>query len=188
MSDAVFYTIGSLVVVASIACWLINLFTLPGNWGIPILAIGMAWFFPGDSPADGPAAPGVGWIAVGVLVGLAILGEILELAASAAGAAKQGASRRAIVLSLFGSFGVSMVGAVLCSGLVPVIGTLIGAVVGGCAGAWGGAYLGEMWKGRSQPDRLAAGHGAAIGRVLGTISKLLVGAVMVGVIAAAVFI
>ena len=78
MSDVVFYIIGSLVVVASIACWLINLFTLPGNWGIPILAIGMAWFFPTDSLPDGSATPGVGWIAVGVLVGLAILGEILE--------------------------------------------------------------------------------------------------------------
>ena len=184
MPDATFYIIGSLVVLASIACWLVNLFSLPGNWGIPILAAGLAWFFPVDTS---PGGPGVGWIAVGVLVGLAVLGEILELTASAAGAAKQGASRRAIVLSLFGSFVVSMVGAVLCSGLFPVIGSLIGAVVGGAAGAWGGAYVGEMWKGRSQPDRLAAGHGAAIGRVLGTISKLLVGGVMIGVITAAVF-
>ena len=60
--------------------------------------------------------------------------------------------------------------------------------MGGGAGAWGGAYLGEMWKGRSQPERLAAGKGALVGRVLGTFSKLLVGVIMVAVFTAAAFI
>ena len=185
MPDATFYVIGSLVVLASIACWLLNLLTLPGNWGIPILAVGMAWFFPVDTP---PGSPGIGWIVVGVLVGLAVLGEILEWVAGAAGAARQGASRRAIALSLLGSCGVSMFGAVLGSGVFPVIGTLIGAVIGGAAGAWAGAYLGEMRSGRSRSERLAVGRSAAIGSVLGTVAKLVIGIVMVGVIAAAVFI
>lgn len=42
------------------------------------------------------------WWAVGGLVALAGLGELLELLAGAAGAAKLGASRRSIVMSMLG--------------------------------------------------------------------------------------
>ncbi|MEC9010776.1 MAG: DUF456 family protein [Planctomycetota bacterium] len=185
MIDLTYYLLATLAVLVSILLWLTNLLTLPGNWGIPIVALGLAWGFPIDAATDGP---GIGWDSVGVLFGLALLGEVLEFVAGAAGAAKQGASRRAIALSLVGSFVVSLLGAVLLGGLIPIVGALLGAVLGGGAGAWCGAYLGEMWKGRSAPERMAAGRGAVIGRVLGTVSKLLVGAVMIGVISAAAFI
>ena len=185
MIDATYYALATLAVLVSILLWLANLLSLPGNWGIPIVALGLAWAFPIDPSTGGP---GIGWGSVGVLFGLAVLGEVLEFTAGAAGAAKQGASRRAIVLSLIGSFVLSLLGAILLGGLIPIVGALVGAVLGGGGGAWCGAYLGEMWKGRSAPERLAAGRGAVIGRVLGTVSKLLVGAVMIGVISAAAFI
>jgi uncharacterized protein YqgC (DUF456 family) len=184
MIDVAYYSLATLAVIGSIFLWLTNLLSLPGNWGIPLLALGLAWFFPVDPETS---SPGIGWTVVGVLVALAVAGEVLEFTAGAAGAAKQGASRRAILLALVGSFAISLIGAVLLTGVIPLIGTLVGAVLGGAAGAWGGAYLGEMWKGRSQPERLAASQGAVIGRVLGTVSKLLAGAVMVAVFSVAAF-
>jgi uncharacterized protein YqgC (DUF456 family) len=185
MIDVTYYVLATLAVLVSVLLWLANLLSLPGNWGIPVLAIALAWLFPVDASTHGP---GVGWDTVAVLVGLAVLGELMEFAAGATGAAKQGASRRAILLSLVGSCGLSLLGAVLAAGLIPIVGALVGALLGGAAGAWGGAYLGEMWKGRSQPERLAAGKGALVGRVLGTFSKLLVGVIMVAVFTAAAFI
>ena len=185
MIDATYYVLATLAVLASVLLWLANLLSLPGNWGIIVLAIALAWLFPVDASTHGP---GVGWDTVAVLAGLALLGELMEFAAGATGAARQGASRRAILLSLVGSCALSLLGALLVAMLIPVVGALIRALVGGGAGAWGGAYLGEMWKGRSQPERLAAGKGALVGRVLGTFSKLLVGVIMVAVFTAAAFI
>ena len=114
MMDLTYYLLATLAVLVSILLWLTNLLSLPGNWGIPIVGLGLAWGFPIDATTGGP---GIGWDSVGVLFGLALLGEVLEFVAGAAGAAKQGASRRAIALSLVGSFVVSLVGAVLLGGL-----------------------------------------------------------------------
>jgi hypothetical protein len=71
---------------------------------------------------------------------------------------------------------------------VPVVGSLIGAVAGGAAGAFGGAYAGEAWKGRTEDERMAVSTAAMVGRVLGTVGKLGIGAVMVVVTAVAVFV
>ena len=185
MIDVTYYILATLAVLVSVILWLTNLLSLPGNWGIIVLAIVLAWLFPLEPSTQ---APGVGWDTVAVLAGLAVLGELIEFAAGATGAAKQGASRRAILLSLLGSCVLSILGALLVAAVIPVFGALVGAVLGGAGGAWGGAYLGEMWKGRSQPERLAAGKGALVGRVLGTFSKLLVGVIMVAVFTAAAFV
>ena len=83
----------------------------------------------------------------------------------------------AIVGAMFGS----MVGAMFLSA-VPIIGTIIGAVGGAALGSFGGAYLGEMWKGRDQKERLDIGAAAMLGRLLGTMGKLIVGAIMVAVV------
>ena len=188
VTEAVYYLLAVLLILAALGCWLANVLTLPGNWVIPLLAGGFAWAYPAQPGAVVAAKTlGISWMVVWVLLGLAVLGELLELAAGMAGAARQGASRRAMALSLVGSFVGSMVGAILLSGVFPLVGTLVGAVAGGAGGAFGGAYLGEWWKGRNSPDRLAVGRGALLGRVLGTLSKLLVGATMVTVLAISAF-
>ena len=105
----------------------------------------------------------------------------IEFAAGAAGAAKQGASRRAVVLAAVGAIAGSFGGAAVCSA-IPVIGTIIGALGGGAFGAFGGAYLGEVWKGKSSDERLKIGKAALVGRLLGTLGKLSVGAVMVVIV------
>lgn len=163
-----------LLLVANLACWVATVFTLPGNWGIVVLAALCAWLLP---EPEGWRL-GFTWIAVIALTVLAGVGELIEFFAGAAGAAKQGGSRRAMVLALIGAAIGSVVGAML--GVpIPVVGSIIAAIGGGAAGAFAGAYLGEYWKGRASHERLAISTGAMLGRVMGTVGKLAVGAVMV---------
>jgi uncharacterized protein len=172
---------GVVLILAAIGCWFTNIFTLPGNWLIVGLAAVYAYFLPADEYGRG-----FGWITVTVLALIAALGEAIEFAAGAAGAAKHGASRRAMLLSMVGA----MVGSVLGAAIgipVPIVGPLVAAVGGGAAGAFGGAYLGEVWKGKDNPDRMAVSTGALIGRLFGTIGKLAAGAAMVAVLAVMTF-
>src|SRR4051794_10018940 len=73
-----------------LAGWLMTLFSLPGNWVIVASATLFAWLV----PADGSSGIGMSWSAVLALAGLAILGEIVEFAASALGASRAGGSKR----------------------------------------------------------------------------------------------
>lgn len=172
---------GILLVLAAIGCWFTNAFTLPGNWLIVGLAALFAWLLPAEEYGRG-----FGWITVIVLAVIAGLGELIEFAAGAAGAAKKGASRRAILFSMIGAMIGSIAGAAI-GFPIPIIGPLIAAVGGGAAGAFGGAYLGETWKGKQHPDRAAVSSGALMGRLFGTVGKLAAGAVMVAVLAVMTF-
>lgn len=168
----IFYLCAVLVIVLSCAAWLTTLFTVPGNWLIVGIAAIFAWLYPLDG------SRGISWTTVAVLLGLAILGELIEFGASAAGAAKHGASKRGVALSMVGAMVGSIVGIMI--GLpIPVIGSFIMALVGGAAGAFAGAYLGESWKGRPEEHSVAVGKGAFAGRIWGTVGKLAVGAVMI---------
>jgi uncharacterized protein YqgC (DUF456 family) len=165
-----------LLVVASCVAWLLTLFTLPGNWLIVAIAALFAWLLPAE------AGRGVTWTTVAGMVVLAIVGEIVEFGAGAAGAAKLGASRRAIVLSIVGAMVGSITG--LATGLpIPSLGSFVMALLGGAAGAFVGAYAGEAWKGRTEAERMAAGRGAFAGRLWGTAGKLAVGAIMLAILA-----
>lgn len=174
-AEWIYWTCGVvLLLVANCVCWVATVFTLPGNWLIVTLAALCAWLLP-ERPGD---ELGFTWTGVIVLAVLAGIGELVELAAGAAGAAKQGASRRAMVLSLFGAGVGSFAGAII--GVpIPVVGSIVAAVGGGALGAFAGAYLGEYWKGRLSHERLSISTGAMLGRVAGTIGKLIIGAAMV---------
>ena len=117
-----------------------------------------------------------------MLTVLAILGEIVEFGAGAAGAAKQGASRRGIILSILGAMIGSFTGLAI-GAPIPILGSFVMAVLGGAAGAFVGAYAGEAWKGRGEAERLAVGRGAFSGRLWGTVGKLAVGAIMLAIVA-----
>ena len=83
-----------------------------------------------------------------------------------------------MVLSLLGAAVGSIGGAV--AGLpIPVIGSAVAAVMGGAIGAFGGAILGELWKGRATHQQLEVGRAAFLGRLFGTMGKLVVGAIMI---------
>ena len=172
----------ALTLLAAAGGWLANLFSLPGNWLI-VLTAGLAMAFAPTS--DGQ--PLIGWTGLGLLLGLAVLGEVVEFAAGAAGAAKRGASKRAVWMSVGGAMAGSIAGAT--AGIpVPLVGPLIGAVLGGGAGAFGGAYAGEAWKGTGRSDAVAISTAAFKGRLLGTAGKLAVGAVMLVCLTAAMFV
>ncbi len=172
MSHWWYYGWALVLVVTNILAWLSNLIAVPGNWIIVSFSVLFAWLVPTEADM-----PGIRWTTIAVLVALAIAGELIEFMAGAAGAAKQGASRRSIVMSIVGAVMGSSVGLVF--GLpIPIVGSSIAAIVGGACGAFAGAYLGEEWKGRSPEETVRAARSAFSGRLWGTAGKLAVGAVM----------
>jgi uncharacterized protein YqgC (DUF456 family) len=174
MDAWLYYTLAIFVVLAGGVCWLSNLFKLPGNWALAGLVAAFAYFVPVDG------SRGISWTSVGIIVALAVAGEIVEFAAGAVGAAKVGASRRSIWFSLIGAMAGSIGGAAI-GAPIPLIGSLVAALVGGSAGAFAGAYLGEASIQRPHGERVAVGKGAMIGRLWGTVGKFAVGAVMLAV-------
>jgi uncharacterized protein YqgC (DUF456 family) len=160
-----------LLAVFAIVSWLSQLVGLPGNWMLVVAVALYAWIAPSEGRAD------IGWQTVAVLIVLAIVGEIVEFIAAASGVTKAGGSRRGALLALVGSIIGGIVG--LGIGLpVPVVGSLLAALVFGGLGALAGAMLGESWKGRDFDASLEVGKAAFVGRVLGTVGKLIVGSVM----------
>ena len=177
MMDAwLYYLLAIVLLLACGVCWLSNLFALPGNWALAALVAAFAYFVPVDG------SRGVSWTSVGIVVALAVAGEIVEFAAGAVGAAKVGASRRSIWLSLVGAM-IGSIGGAAIGAPIPIIGSLVAALVGGSAGAFIGAYLGETSIERSHGERFAVGKGAMIGRLWGTVGKFAVGAVMLAITA-----
>ena len=123
----------------------------------------------------------LGWTVVAVILGLALLGELLEFPASAMGAVKGGGSKRGAALALGGSVVGGMVG--LAVGVpIPLVGSLVAAVLFGGLGALLGAMVGETWKGRDLDQSWRVGKSAFWGRLLGTLAKTMVGSVMVVVV------
>lgn len=174
------YLWATVLLIGCIAAWISTLFLLPGNWAMVVMAALYAWLLPAEY------LPRLSWVIVGVSLGLALLGEVLEFAAGAAGAAKHGGSRRGMVLSIVGTIAGSILGAAV--GVpIPVVGSVIGALLFGAVGAFLGAYLGEYWVGRAHEDRVQISTAATIGRLIGTTGKMLCGAAMVVLIGADAF-
>ncbi len=166
-----------LLVSVLAAGWTLNLFSLPGNWLNATAVVCYAGLLPAGR------GPSISWWLVGVVFLLALLGEALEMAAGAAGAARLGGSRRGVVLALAGSLAGSVLGAAI--GLpIPLIGSLAAIVLGAALGALGGAMLGESWKGRGLDHSWQVGQAAFWGRLLGTGGKLAAGAAIVAVVVA----
>src|SRR5436190_89631 len=134
MEAWIYYIWAIALVFACGLAWLTTLIGLPGNWLIAGFAALFAWLVSQQSDR------GLTFTTVAILAGLAILGEIVEFATGAAGAAKRGASKRSIALAMIGAVVGSMVG--IAIGLpIPILGPFIMALIGGAAGAFFGAYL-----------------------------------------------
>lgn len=158
--------------------WLMTIFSLPGNWLIALSAAVYAWLTPAES------GWGLSWTWVGVLVGLALLGEIIEFIAGAMGVKRRGGSRRGAVLAIVGSIAGGMLGATL--GLpIPLIGAPVGIIFGASFGAMGGAVLGETWHGKSPEQSLHIGRGAFWGRLFGSLAKTILGTLMAALVVVA---
>ncbi len=166
------------LVVALAACWWLTLFGLPGNWLIVALAVGDFYL------VDPERRVAMGTFTLCVLAGLALLGELLELAAGSVGAKRAGGSRRGALLAIVGAIVGAVTGAVI--GLpIPIIGSAAAAVLFASPGAAAGAVLGETSGGKTLDESWRIGHAAFWGRLFGTLGKVFLGAVMVCVAAVA---
>ena len=155
----------SFLIALNAVALLSNLFLLPGNWVMTGL---LCIFLLASDFGHGPT-----WIIVAICVALAGLGEVLELAMGSAKAAKKGASRRAMLISMGMSFVCSIAGTFLIP--IPVVGSVVGAILGAALGAFAGAWLGEAWKGTEPALRSEIGTAAMSGRLLGMLAKGVVG-------------
>lgn len=170
----------TLFILMILGFWLINLVGLPGNWFI--VAICLIWMF------FGPADYRFPWIVVAVLAVLALIGEGIEFGASVLGTKKLGGSGRGATLSVIGSVIGGIVGAIFGIPIpIPVVGILIGSILFAAIGAWVGATIGEKWVGKSTQESVKIGGAAFVGRLLGTVGKLVMGSVMVVLAIAAPF-
>lgn len=161
-----------LLILVMVVAWLLTLLGLPGNWVMVAAAAVYAAFAPVTQPA------GLGWEIVAVLVGLALVGELIEFIAGAAGVAKGGGSRRGALLAIVGS----VVGAILGAGVgipIPVIGPIVAAILFAALGAMVGAMIGEHSVGRTAEATWQIGKAAFWGRLFGTLAKATIGAAMV---------
>lgn len=166
------YVYAVVLTVLNLAFWVGILFNLPGTWLMVLVTALLKWWQ--------PAYIQVSWTVLGVALGLAALGEVLEFVLGAAGSRHAGGSTRAAALAIVGSLVGGIVGMALP---VPLLGTLIGA----CLGAFAGSLIGDLWAGRPLFPSFEAGWGAAVGRFWGTLAKLAIGALIVVLLALAAF-
>ncbi len=137
---------------------------LPGTWLI-VLATGLVAWWRWDQQT-------IGWYALAAVLGLAILGEVLEFIAGALGARTAGASKRAAAIAIVGG----VIGAIAGTPLIPI--PIVGTLVGAAIGAGLGSVLGDKWAGRQWGEALKGGQGAAIGKLGGSVAKLTVAVLM----------
>jgi uncharacterized protein YqgC (DUF456 family) len=106
----------------------------------------------------------VGWPTLLVLGIMALLTYVVDFAATALGAKRFGASKRAVIGAALGALAGLFVG---------FIGVLIGPFIG--------AVIGELSARRSLEDATRAGIGATVGLALGAAAKFALAFSMVGI-------
>src|SRR5438094_1121309 len=127
---------------------------LPGLWVMVAGVVGYGWLTDFRS---------VGVTTIALVLGLALVGEIVETWLGFRLARRYGGSSRAGWGALVGGLIGALVG-------VPV--PLIGSVIGGFVGAFLGAALFEYTRGRQYETAAKAGWGAVLGRAAAAAVKL----------------
>lgn len=154
------WVLGGLLMLVGLAGTL-----LPLVPGIPLMMAGMllaAWA--GDFTR-------IGWWTLALLAVLTLLSFVIEAAAAALGAKRVGASRGAVIGAALGT-------------LLGFFAGFIGIIVGPFLGAVAGELLARPGASRA----MQVGVGAWIGFLFGTVAKIAVAFVMVGVFVAALVI
>lgn len=106
-----------------------------------------------------------------VLLGLALLGELLEFVIGTFYVARKGATRSGVAAAFVGG----LLGAFLGNAVLPVL----GAVLGSFLGAFAGAVLGEYRRNQKMEPSLRVGGYAFLGRIMAMVIKHLIALVMV---------
>ncbi len=159
-----------LTLIAMLTGMFLSILGLPGIW-LMVGAVGVyAWLTRFQQF--------VGTTSLIVLVVIALLAEAVEFLAGSAGAKKAGGSKRAMMGAVIGA----LIGGIFLSVIpVPVISTIVGA----CLGAFIGAAVVELMIFKDVDRSLRVGVGAAHGRFLGILGKLIF-SIIIFVIAAIV--
>ncbi|MEM7626727.1 MAG: DUF456 family protein [Planctomycetota bacterium] len=139
---------------------------LPGTWLMLIATGAFAWWRWGEERFS------YGWWPLAILLGLALLGELIEFLAGALGSRTAGGSKRGAALSVATAIVGAIAGSIFIP--IPIVGTLLGAGVG--AGV--GALLGDKWAGREWGEAWKGAGGAAVGKLSGAAAKLAIAAAM----------
>jgi uncharacterized protein YqgC (DUF456 family) len=124
------YVYAVMLTLVNLLCWVGILFGLPGMWLMILFPVLLKWWQPDQFM--------VSWTVLGMAVGLAVLGEVLDLVLGAAGSRRTGGTTRGAVLALAGNIVGGLMGIALP---VPLVGPLLGA----CFGAFVGALVGNLW-------------------------------------------
>lgn len=158
-----------MAMVLLVLCCVVGLalvpFGLPGLWVMVLGVIGYGWL---------TSFRTIGVATIAIVLGLALIGEILEAWVGFGLTRRYGGSSRAGWGALVGG----IVGAVI--GVpVPIIGSVIGAFVGAFAGA---AVFEYSWS-RTPGTAVRAGWGALLGRAAAAAAKIALG-IVIAVVAA----
>lgn len=170
------YVWALLLTILNGVCLLLVALGLPGTWLMVLSTLLVAWWQHSRDQAP--------WFSVPVLVAvcaLALVAELFEFLAGVLGSKAGGGSRRGAIGALMGALIGGMVGTVCIP--LPIVGSLIGA----CGGAALGALGMELHGRRTIAAALRSGAGAGVGRLLGTIGKLIAGALIWVTVATAAF-
>lgn len=171
--------LGVALVVVNLFWLFLVVLGLPGTWLMAgTMALVAWWRWDEARGADGQM---FGIVALAIVFGLAVIGEIAELAAGMAGARRAGASIWGTIGALLGA----LFGGLAATFVIPL--PVIGSLIGACGGAAVGAWLMELGSGRSREAAERSAIGAGVGRFQGTLIKLGIAAIMWVVIAVAAF-
>jgi hypothetical protein len=115
---------------------------------------------------------------LGIILGLAVLGEFLEWAITTLGSKAKGVSRWGMIGTILGG----IIGGILLSPWLFLIGTFIGVLLG----AMIGAFLLELMHTQSAGKALIAAKAALLGRALVSLSKLTLAGIQIWLALAAI--
>ena len=118
------FIVALLLIVLNLLWLTLNLFGLPGNWLIVLTTAVTVWMQWGSTGSMQPA-PMFSLRTLLAITVLAALGEVMELAAAAAGARQAGGTRRGSIGALMGGVAGAIAGTFLIP--IPIVGSLMGA-------------------------------------------------------------
>ncbi len=144
--------------VIAVGIWFLTAIGLPGNWILAGLALLLTVI---------PSPIALTWTAFFWIIGLVIVGEIIESLLGMVLVAKKGGSKWGVL----GSFLGGLIGVVLGGPIVPPLGSLGLGFVGAFAGAVVGEYMNE----RTSQEALRIGWWSFIGRALAIMGKVIAG-------------
>ncbi len=142
--------------------FMLSIFGLPGNWIMIFLLAVYHFAVPGHSP--------LGITYWCIVLGVAVIGEVLEFFLQVKQSKKYGSSTTGTVGGVIGA----IIGAIMLAPFLFGIGAFIGALLG----AWTGCFLFELLRGQEAQAAMRAALGAMFGRFLGTVCKLTCGVVI----------